>query len=116
MSPTSYVMIDEALGWAACLMTLVTFAQRDMLWLRLAAILANLFFIGYGAIGHFLPVLALHLVLLPLNVARVRHALKLQASGDRGNSGPAHPPAPLRHSSAVPMTDGCVICSILSLP
>ncbi len=39
----------DALGWAACLMTLVTFAQRQMLPLRVAAILANPFFIGYAA-------------------------------------------------------------------
>jgi hypothetical protein len=61
----------DALGWAACLMTLITFAQRQMLPLRVAAILANVFFIGYGAVGHYLPVLTLHLILLPLNTNRL---------------------------------------------
>ncbi len=60
--------VADVLGWAACLMTLVTFAQQRMLLLRLAAISANLLFIGYGAFGHVLPVLSLHVVLLPLNV------------------------------------------------
>jgi hypothetical protein len=52
-------------------MTLVTFAQRRMIPLRVAAILANLCFIGYGALGHFLPILALHLTLLLVNSQRL---------------------------------------------
>lgn len=63
--------IGDALGWAACLMTVATFAQKRMLLLRSAAILANLFFIGYAAIGHYPPVLTLHLTLLPLNAHRL---------------------------------------------
>ncbi len=63
--------IGDGLGWAACLMTLITFAQRQMLPLRVAAILANVCFIGYAAIGHYLPVLTLHLTLLPINGQRL---------------------------------------------
>jgi len=44
--------LDDAFGWAAFLMTLVTFVQNRMLPLRAAAITANLLFIGYGALGH----------------------------------------------------------------
>ncbi len=61
----------DALGWAACVMTFVTFAQRRMVPLRMAAILANVFFVGYAALGHYPPVLALHLVLLPINGRRL---------------------------------------------
>jgi hypothetical protein len=61
----------DALGWAASLMTLVTFAQRQMVPLRVTAILANLFFIGYASLGHYLPVLVLHLTLLPVNGQRL---------------------------------------------
>ena len=64
------MQVGDALGWAACLMTLVTFVQQRMLPLRLAAILANVFFIGYAGIGHYLPILALHGTLLPINCQR----------------------------------------------
>ncbi len=63
--------LGDGLGWAACLMTLITFAQRRMLPLRIAAILANVCFIGYASIGHYLPVLALHITLLPINTQRL---------------------------------------------
>ncbi len=78
--------IGDALGWAACLMTLITFAQRQMLPLRIAAILANVCFIGYAASGHYLPVLTLHLTLLPINGQRLfslvlghKHPVKISA-------------------------------------
>ncbi len=63
--------VEDVVGWIASLLTLVTFAQTRMLSLRVTAILANIFFIAYGAMGHFLPVLTLHAVLLPLNSARL---------------------------------------------
>ena len=61
----------DAIGAAAAASTLATFAQRRMLPMRLSAITANLFFIAYGALGSFYPVLILHLVLLPLNAGRL---------------------------------------------
>jgi hypothetical protein len=61
----------DALGSAACAATLLTFAQKRMWPMRISAIAANLFFIGYGALGLLYPVLLLHLILLPLNVARL---------------------------------------------
>ncbi len=63
--------VEDVVGWVACLLTLITFAQSSMLSLRVTAILSNVFFIAYGAIGHVLPVLTLHAVLLPLNSARL---------------------------------------------
>ena len=58
----------DAFGFIASIMTLVAFAQRSMLPMRVAAIAANIFFIAYGALGPYYPVLSLHLVLLPLNL------------------------------------------------
>ena len=63
--------LGEVLGVAASGATLLTFAQKRMWPMRISAIAANLFFIGYGALGLLYPVLFLHLVLLPLNVARL---------------------------------------------
>ncbi len=61
----------EVLGFAASGATLCAFAQKQMLPMRISAIAANLFFIGYGALGLLYPVLLLHLMLLPLNVLRL---------------------------------------------
>ena len=72
----------DALGWAACLMTLVTFVQQRMLPLRAAAILANVFFIGYAAIGHYLPILALHATLLPINCQRLVSLLSFRTQNE----------------------------------
>jgi hypothetical protein len=62
----------DALGYAASGLTLATFAQRAMLPMRIMAIGANFCFIGYGAMGQFMPVLVLHIILLPINLARLR--------------------------------------------
>ena len=59
------------LGYAASGLTLATFAQRSMLPMRILALGANVCFIGYGAMGWFMPFLALHLVLLPINLVRL---------------------------------------------
>jgi hypothetical protein len=46
-----------------------------MMPMRMSAIAANIFFVAYGALGPFYPVLLLHLILLPPNVKRlVEHA------------------------------------------
>jgi hypothetical protein len=61
----------DGLGFIASGATLIAFAQKRMLPMRIAAIAANVCFIGYGALGVFYPVLALHLILLPLNIRRL---------------------------------------------
>ncbi|MBQ0822302.1 hypothetical protein KBI52_19110 [Microvirga sp. HBU67558] len=66
----------DLMGYAASGLTLATFAQRTMLPMRVMAIGANVCFIGYGAMGPFIPVLALHVILLPVNVLRLRALLR----------------------------------------
>lgn len=63
---------QELLGWTAAGMTLLTFSMRSMVALRTAAVAANLCFIAYGMSGTLYPVLALHLLLLPCNLLRLR--------------------------------------------
>ena len=43
-----------------------------MLPMRIFALGANVCFIAYGVMGWFMPVLVLHLVLLPINLLRLR--------------------------------------------
>ena len=61
----------DIVGFIASALVLATFAMTDMRRLRATAILSNLAFIAYGFASGLLPVLGLHLVLLPLNVCRL---------------------------------------------
>ena len=63
-------MVD-VIGAAAAASTLLTFAHKSMLPMRVSAIAANLLFIAYGGLGPFYPILVLHVILLPLNVGRL---------------------------------------------
>ena len=70
------VHLVDLLGFAASGATLCAFAQKSMMPMRISALIANLFFIGYGVMGLFYPVLLLHLILLPLNLGRLLQQVK----------------------------------------
>jgi hypothetical protein len=61
----------EFVGYIASGLVLLAFTTNEMRPLRIMAILSNLAFIAYGLLDEILPVLALHIVLLPLNVFRL---------------------------------------------
>jgi hypothetical protein len=63
--------MSDLIGYAASLAVLASFTMRSMVPLRLAAILSNILFISFGYIAHIHPVLLLHTVLLPINIARL---------------------------------------------
>ena len=71
----------DVMGYAASGLTLATFAQRTMLPMRVMAIGANICFIGYGAMGQFIPVLALQVILRPVNLVRLRMLVSPSHSG-----------------------------------
>ena len=79
----------DVLGYAASGMTLATFAQRTMLPMRIMALGSNVCFIGYGAMGPFLPVLTLHLILLPINIARLRALVRHSCAAAAHSAGEA---------------------------
>src|SRR5215469_12569622 len=62
---------SEIVGYIASGLVLLTFTTTEMRPLRVMAILSNLAFIGYGLLDEILPVLALHIILFPLNVFRL---------------------------------------------
>ncbi len=70
------ILGPEAMGWAAALLTLLTFVSADIRRLRLLALTANATFIAYGATAELLPVLALHLALVPVNLWRLNQAFR----------------------------------------
>lgn len=67
----------ELLGYAAAACVFVTFYMKTMVPLRVAGIVSNFLFIGYGYAVDAYPVLILHLILLPLNILRLQQMRKL---------------------------------------
>ena len=72
MNPDS--LASDLLGYAAAALVLITFMAQSMRALRTIAIASNLAFIAYAVMADLPPVLALHLVLLPLNAWRLWQA------------------------------------------
>lgn len=101
-------MATEIMGWAAAALTLLAFTARDLHRLRLASVGASVCFITFAAGSGAWPVLALHALLLPLNVWRLFELWRGQRRADviasaataaaAGNPQPG--PAPRRHSPA----------------
>jgi hypothetical protein len=78
--------IRELCGYIASALVLTTFSMRSMGRLRLAAIASNLAFIVYSLAADLHPILALHCILLPLNIFRLyqsRAGIQHSATGAR---------------------------------
>lgn len=71
--------VDE-LGYVAASLVLATFSAKSMVLLRALAIASNLAFIAYGYCAGLWPILALHTVMLPLNLMRLCEALGIVSS------------------------------------
>jgi CRP/FNR family transcriptional regulator, cyclic AMP receptor protein len=67
----------DALGYVASASVLATFCMSTMISLRVVAISSNVLFAAYGALVHIYPVLTLHIILLPVNLARLVQTLNL---------------------------------------
>jgi hypothetical protein len=71
------------LGWTAATLTLLTFNCTNMQRLRLLALSANGAFVAYAWMSGLTPVLALHLMLIPVNLYRLvqdRQRLRAEAA------------------------------------
>lgn len=68
--------IVDIIGYAASALVFLTFYMRTLLPLRLVAITSNLFFITYSIAAGLMPILALHLLLLPMNLWRIFEQLQ----------------------------------------
>ncbi len=69
--PAPPVEVADLLGYCAAAASLVAFSARTMIPLRTAAIVSNVLFIAYGIAGSHGPPVALHMILLPLNIHRL---------------------------------------------
>lgn len=70
-------MMVEITGYVASALVLATFWMRTMIPLRIVALGSNVAFITYGYVGDLLPIMILHLVLLPLNMYRAIEMVRL---------------------------------------
>lgn len=80
----------EAIGYLASGLVFTTFYMTTMRQLRTVAIVSNVAFILYGHFAGAMPILILHLVLLPLNVWRLHQTNQLTRNlraATRGNYG-----------------------------
>jgi len=77
----------DALAYIASFLVLLTFSMKTMVRLRIIGILSNVFFIGYGYLDHAMPILILHLILLPLNVVRLMQMRALVRRIDEATQG-----------------------------
>lgn len=68
----------QLVGYAASLLVFSTFYMKTMIPLRTVAIGSNVAFLTYGYFAHLYPVFLLHVVLLPLNVLRLRQMYGLK--------------------------------------
>ena len=66
--------ITDGMGYFAASLVLATFCAKRMVLLRALAIARNLAFITYGLAAQLWPIVMLHLIMLPLNVIRLREA------------------------------------------
>ena len=82
---------SSTIGYVASALVLAAFGMKDMVNLRIVAICSNVAFITYALVLNLLPVLILHVVLLPLNGWRLMGALKQHNAIVVG-----HPSVPLR--------------------
>jgi CRP/FNR family transcriptional regulator, cyclic AMP receptor protein len=66
----------DIIGFAASGLVFLTFYMRTLLSLRLVAIVSNIFFAIYGLAAGLVPILVLHLLLLPMNTWRAVQLLR----------------------------------------
>lgn len=75
--------IHELLGWCASALMVATFACRRPLRMRSLAVCTNLAFMAYAATTGLPPVLALHALLLPINLLRAWQAWQVRTGDGR---------------------------------
>src|SRR5262252_9628549 len=73
-------------GYAGAVLVFVTFWMKTMVPLRYLGIGSNIFFIAYGYLAGAYPPLLLHILLLPLNIVRLREMIVLTRQVEKAAS------------------------------
>jgi CRP/FNR family cyclic AMP-dependent transcriptional regulator len=74
---------SESLGYLAAAAVLASFAMKNMMALRLVALVSNVAFISYALADGLTPVLVLHSLLLPLNLFRLAQMQRIAREAER---------------------------------
>jgi hypothetical protein len=77
----------DPLGWSAAALMVATFSCRDPSWMRPLAVCTNVAFIAYATSAGLAPVLALHALLLPINLLRWRQSVRGPTHRHLGRAG-----------------------------
>ena len=72
----------ETIGFLGTGCTIGAHAMRRMLPLRIAAVLSSLFFLAYGALIGSAPMIAMELILLPINGFRLLEVVRERGSAE----------------------------------
>ncbi len=70
-------LVSGAGGFIASAFVVAGYTMRTMIPLRIFGIITNVFLIAYSLPHHHYAIMALHLILLPLNIYRLREMLLL---------------------------------------
>ena len=70
-------VLTSSVGYVAAAAVFATFCMKTMRPLRIVALGSNVLFIVYGSLGGLHPILALHALLLPINVVRLLQVQRL---------------------------------------
>lgn len=72
------IILIEVVGWTASALTIATYAMNTMMPLRILALGSSVCFIIYGTVLQLWPLLAMELVLLPINSFRLWQLISLR--------------------------------------
>lgn len=87
MEQLSAVEWIEVVGWLASLTTVAAYSVKAMMPLRILAIASSLFFTVYALVLQIWPLLAMEMILLPINFYRLWQILSLRSRLDRAEQG-----------------------------
>lgn len=73
----------EIVGYLAACLLMLTFFMRQMVPLRAVALASSAAWLTYGTADHIYPIVALHLVLIPLNGFRLFQSLRDRTAAPR---------------------------------
>jgi hypothetical protein len=82
--------VTETTGWITCVLEIYAFQEKTMIPLRVAAVFACVFGFIYGYLSHAYPSMAVSLVLLPVNLWRLKELRRLIADSGAAVGGPSH--------------------------
>jgi CHASE2 domain-containing sensor protein len=66
----------DAIGYSATAFTILAYAAKQLVALRVTAILSSLAFLSYGVLTHSSPITLMEAILLPVNVFRLVELLR----------------------------------------